>query len=237
MRDTFRRFAAALLLTAGVTLLLIVAATLADRFVFSRYALADFDRLQTAQTPRETKPSAALGDERVDFSLWSSERIRQYSSSHLSTPPLAVLRIDRLGIRVPVFNGTDDLVLNRGAGWIAGTAMPGEIGDNNIGIAGHRDGFFRGLKDIVVGDAVELATPKMVSLFAVDSVEIVKPENVGVLQPRGLPSLTLVTCYPFYFLGSAPQRFIVHAKLKRQSEVGKIQEHGSVFADRTIRST
>jgi LPXTG-site transpeptidase (sortase) family protein len=124
-----------------------------------------------------------------------------------------VLRNNTLSFRAPFFAGTDDLVLNRGVGWIIGTAKPGESG--NIGIAGHRDGFFRGLKDILVGDAVELTTAKEQATYIVDQIEIVSPESVEVLQPRGVPSLTLVTCYPFYFVGSAPQRYIVHATLKR----------------------
>jgi sortase A len=133
--------------------------------------------------------------------------------------PLAVLRIERLKIRAPVFEGTDDLVLNRGIGWIAGTAKPGDPGDGNIGMAGHRDGFFRGFKDIALGDVVELSTRGVVGVYAVDSTEIVSPSDVGVLRPRGAPSLTLVTCYPFYFVGDAPQRFIVHATLKRHVEL------------------
>ena len=126
---------------------------------------------------------------------------------------MAVLVIGKLHVRVPVFEGTDDPVLNRGVGWISGAARPGEAG--NIGIAGHRDGFFRGLKDIVVGDAVELTTLEACATYVVDQIEIVSPESVEVLRPRGVPSLTLVTCYPFYFIGDAPQRFIVHAALDR----------------------
>ena len=151
----------------------------------------------------------------MDFSLWSETRIREYKETLSIEKPLpwAVLGISKLRIRVPVFDGTDDLVLNRGAGWIVGTARPGQAG--NIGIAGHRDGFFRGLKDIVVGDAVELETLQERATYLVDQIEIVSPERVEVLRPRAAPSLTLVTCYPFYFIGSAPQRFIVHATLDR----------------------
>ena len=172
------------------------------------------------------------GDEGVDFSLWSEKRVKAYqeSLSIKKDVPLAVLRMERLNIRVPVFEGTGDLVLNRGVGWIAGTARPGEAGNSNIGIAGHRDGFFRAFKDVAVGDAVELSTLGLVSLYTVDSVEIVKPENVGVLEPRGKASLTLVTCYPFYFVGDAPQRFIVHATLKQQVAIGKLQNRGSAPA-------
>jgi sortase A len=145
--------------------------------------------------------------------------------------PLGVLRLDRLRIRVPAFEGTDELVLNRGAGWIAETARPGDAANSNIGIAGHRDGFFRAFKDIAIGDAIELATPGVVSLYEVGSTEIVAPEDVGVLRPRGVPSLTLVTCYPFYFIGDAPQRFIVHATLNRQLGIKKLQDSGSASAN------
>lgn len=144
--------------------------------------------------------------------------------------PLAVLRIDRLQIRVPVFEGTDDLVLNRGVGRVPGTARPGAAGNGNIGISGHRDGFFGALKGTAVGDAVELATPGLVSLYTVDSIEIVTPEDVGVLKPRGVSSLTLTTCYPFDFIGDAPLRYIVHATLQRQTQVKKLQDSGSAYA-------
>jgi sortase A len=112
---------------------------------------------------------------------------------------------------VPVFEGTDELQLNRGVGWIAGTARPGQ--DGNIGIAGHRDGFFRALKDVKTGDKLDISTLHGLRRYAVDEIEIVTPDNVGVLQRRAAPSVTLVTCYPFYFIGDAPQRWIVHARL------------------------
>jgi sortase A len=112
---------------------------------------------------------------------------------------------------VPVFDGTDELILNRGAGRIAGTAKPGQSG--NIGIAAHRDGFFRSLKDIRVGDRIELRAQTNEFLYAVDDIEIVQPTDVSVLRNRPSPSVTLVTCYPFYFVGDAPQRYIVHASM------------------------
>jgi sortase A len=125
--------------------------------------------------------------------------------------PLAVLSIPRIGVEVPVFDGTDELVLNRGAGRIAGTAKPGQPG--NIGIAAHRDGFFRGLKDIRVGDRVALRAQSDEFLYTVDNIEIVEPTDVSVLRNRSSSSVTLVTCYPFYFVGDAPQRYIVHASI------------------------
>jgi len=203
------------LLVVGACLLVGSALALVDRSFSSRRALAAFDRAQTNSAPDRAGNVVLAAGETTDFSLWSEKRVREYKASlsiakHL---PLAVLDINRLRIRVPVFEGTDDLVLNRGLGWIVGTARPGEAG--NIGIAGHRDGFFRGLKDVVVGDTMQLETLGQRAIYVVDEIEIVTPEQVEVLQPRAAPAITLVTCYPFYFIGDAPQRFIVHATLRR----------------------
>jgi len=109
-----------------------------------------------------------------------------------------------------VLEGTDDLVLNRGVGHIDGTPRPGEPG--NVGIAGHRDGFFRGLKDVTAGDVIEVETLSQRLRYRIQSLTIVSPQSVDVLEPTAEPALTLVTCYPFYYVGSAPQRFIVRAR-------------------------
>src|SRR5215469_851377 len=85
--------------------------------------------------------------------------------------------------------------------------------EGNIGISGHRDGFFRGLKDIREGDGIELVTATGTDTYTIDHIVIVKPTDVSVLAPRPRPSITLVTCYPFYFVGSAPQRYIVQASM------------------------
>jgi sortase A len=215
MSDRTLRVLQRLLLIAGSALLAASALALMDRSVSSRLALRAFDQAQAARFAREDPTTRPLKDEDIDFSLWSEQRVRAYKES-LSIEnrlPWAVLGISKLRIRVPVWDGTDDLVLNRGAGWIVGTARPGEGG--NIAIAGHRDGFFRGLKDIAVGDPIELTTLEERVTYIVDQIEIVRPESVEVLQPRRSPSLTLVTCYPFYFVGDAPQRFIVHATLEQ----------------------
>jgi sortase A len=141
----------------------------------------------------------------IDYSLWSPARIKAYkaSLSRPAGPPLAILRIPKLRIVAPVLNGTDDLSLNRGVGRIPGTAFPGQAG--NIGIAGHRDSFFRRLKDINRGERIEL------DLYLVDKVYITRPQDVDVLRSGSTPAITLVTCYPFYYAGSAPQRYIVQA--------------------------
>jgi sortase A len=146
-----------------------------------------------------------------DYSLWSKERVKAYEDSlkETSSDPLAVLRIPKLGLEVAVLEGTDDLTLNRAVGHIEDTAKPGEKG--NVGIAGHRDGFFRGLKDVVKGDTMELETTSGIETYRVDDIWIVKPEDVSVLDPTPTPAITLVACYPFYFVGHAPQRYIVRA--------------------------
>jgi sortase A len=204
----FERF----LLVAGVTLLsLWLSAQLLGK-ISSRFGLWQFEASRAAAAQGEP-PQSMQPVGKVDFSLWAKKRVEAYreSLSIALDPPLGVLEITKVHILVPVFEGTDDLQLNRGAGRIAGTAMPGTTG--NVGIAGHRDGFFRGLKDVAIGDEVHLLTAAKKSTYIVDQIEIVSPADVHVLQPRAAPSLTLVTCYPFYFVGEAPQRYIVHASL------------------------
>lgn len=148
-----------------------------------------------------------------DFSLWSPQRIRHYQQSLSAQlgPPVALLRIPKIRLEVPVLEGTDDLTMDRAVGFIAGTARPGE--DGNIGISGHRDGFFRGLKDIREGDGIELVTATGTDTYTIDHIMLVTPADVSVLAPRPRPSITLVTCYPFYFVGSAPKRYIVQASM------------------------
>jgi sortase A len=151
----------------------------------------------------------------ADYSLWSSGRIKAYLDSLGGDvePPLAMLRIPKIRLEVPVLNGTDELTLNRGVGRIAGTAVPGQSG--NVGIAGHRDGFFRGLKSIIPGDLIELSTNHTNAVYRVQRVRITSPNDTSVLQSGPEPSLTLITCYPFYFVGPAPKRYIVEATLRR----------------------
>jgi sortase A len=148
-----------------------------------------------------------------DFSLWSPQRIKHYQQSLSAQLPMpaALLRIPKIRLEVPVLEGTDDLTMDRAVGFIAGTARPGE--DGNIGISGHRDGFFRGLKDIREGDGIELVSARGTDTYTIDRIVLVKPSDVSVLAPRARPSITLVTCYPFYIAGSAPKRYIVQASM------------------------
>jgi len=122
---------------------------------------------------------------------------------------LGRLDIPRLGMSVAVLQGTSSRVLRLGIGHIAGTPLPGE--DGNIGIAGHRDTFFRGLKDIRKNDEIQLQTASGLSRYAVDWAKVVANDDRSVLAPSNESALTLVTCYPFYFVGPAPKRFVVRA--------------------------
>ena len=199
-------------LIAGLALLVVYLGTRIHGEISSRLAMLAFHEVQSsANVPEVSSDGQTVSG--VNVSLWSEKRIAAFKQSlaqHFDLPK-AVLRISKIHLEVPVFEGTDDLRLNRGLGRIRGTGLLGMNG--NVGIAGHRDGFFRGLKDIQTGDNVDLVMPDRTEKFAVDKIQIVDPDNVSVLQPGPTSSLTLVTCYPFYFIGSAPQRYIVHASL------------------------
>lgn len=147
----------------------------------------------------------------IDKSLWNQKRINQFNELQKANrdTPVALLQIDQLNILAPVYDGTSDVNLNRGAGWIENTAMVDEGG--NIGIAAHRDSFFRGLKDIKAGHRISLKTLSGERFFTVTDTKIVEQTDTEVLGPTDGNQLTLVTCYPFYYVGSAPQRFIVTA--------------------------
>jgi len=130
-----------------------------------------------------------------------------------SADPLVLGRIEipRVGVTAMVREGDDDATLAIAVGHISGTALPGERG--NMVLAGHRDSFFRGLRDIRRRDVIRIVTPELSYEYVVDSTEIVGPEATRVLDPTSGTVLTLVTCYPFKYVGHAPNRFIVRASL------------------------
>ena len=183
-----------LLTLLGLALLAFYGAARIHEFLLYRVSIHQFESLKPGvANPNPTSTRAAspapLAAPVPSFFAWSKQRIKQYEDSltaHLE-PPLAVLRIPRINIEAPVLEGTDDLTLNRGLGRIAGTARFGETG--NIGIAGHRDGFFRELKDIQLGDQIDVETPTGTSTYIVDHLQIVKPTDVQVLQSAGTPTL------------------------------------------------
>ena len=180
-----------LLLTGSAFLLGYCAFVMADAWVVQRHARQELDRrLHIVET---TAPSS------------------------VAPPPVGpdglIGRIDvaRIGLSAVVFEGTGKFTLRRAVGHIEATALPGQRG--NTGLAGHRDSFFRPLKDIRLADIIEVTTFNGVYRYRVVSLRVVKPTGVFVLNTNGSEEvLTLVTCYPFYFVGAAPSRFIVRAE-------------------------
>ena len=173
--------------------------------------------------------------DRVVYQTQQESRLRELTraSSALATRPTAVapppaairqppengeligrLEIPGAGISEIVAAGTDARTLRRGVGHIDGTALPGEPG--NVGLAGHRDTVFRGLRELRPADRIRLVTAAGSFEYSVESLQTVAPERSDVLDSSAYPTLTLVTCYPFDFIGPAPLRFIVRAR-----EVGR----------------
>jgi sortase A len=179
--------------------------------VGSRLAIERFEAEHRTRPNQEFATPGSPSGVSVDTRLWSSQRILAYQDSLTKKQdlPIAILRIPKIGLRAPIFDGTDDLTLNLGLGRIAGTAQIGETG--NVGIAGHRDGFFRGLQQTRPGDIVQLERTDRTDTYVVRQIRVVTPKDTYVLGPTPVPTLTLITCFPFYFVGSAPQRYVVTA--------------------------
>ncbi len=123
---------------------------------------------------------------------------------------IGVMRIPRLDLKTVVVQGQSSKILRRAVGHLIETPLPGEPG--NVALAGHRDGFFRPLHNIRPGDSITIDTPEGEFDYEVESTEVVLPDDVDVLRPTTANTLTLVTCFPFYYVGAAPQRFIVRAR-------------------------
>jgi sortase A len=188
------------LLACGILLLGYCGFVLVDAWVFQRRASRDLDRqlrVQRAES-RSLPPSQ------------SSAPAKARSAVPVAEGLVGRITIPRLRLSVVVVEGVTKTALRRAAGHIPGTALPGEPG--NVGVAGHRDTFFRPLKDLRIQDEIRFATPKGDFKYEVESLKVVEPDNVGVLAPSAENLLTMVTCYPFYYAGPAPQRWIVRAR-------------------------
>jgi sortase A len=160
----------------------------------------------------------------LDARLYQAEQARRFERALKETnlaraesPAIAVsegstlgrIEISSIGLTAMILEGADEGTLRRAVGHIRGTPLPGQQG--NVALAGHRDTFFRGLRKIRVNDEITLTTLSGSYRYRVDSTKVVKPEETEVLEDDGDDILTLVTCYPFNFVGSAPSRFIVRA--------------------------
>lgn len=190
------------LFACALLLLGFCAFALGDAWIFQRRESADLDRLLR---------------ERPVVSGYTSQPASLPTASSLKHPAapaleglIGRLEIPRLRVSTVVVEGLGNRTLRRAIGHIPGTALPGQPG--NVGLAGHRDGFFRPLKDLRIKDEVQFSTPRGDFKYEVESIVIVEPENVAVLASSEENVLTLVTCYPFFYVGPAPRRLIVRAR-------------------------
>jgi sortase A len=208
----------------GTVLTVIFISQLAQGEVQRRQDIAEFEEPFSSVSPGSSAvPSilppltsinlAATSLSDPDTHLWAPGRVVDHQASLQGDipPVLGLLEVPSIGLKVPIYPSDSELNMDRGAGIIDGMSYPHEPG--NIGIAGHRDGYFRALKDVQVGDKLFLQTLSGPKQFTVDTRQIIEIDNVSVLQDTQDQTVTLVTCYPFYFVGHAPQRFIVTASL------------------------
>ena len=178
------------LFTCGVLLLGYCGFALADSWVFERREARDLDRMRVDLVASQGTPHP-----------------RSTASPH---GLIGRIEIPRLLVSVVVIEGVDRTALRRAVGHVPGTALPGRPG--NVALAGHRDTFFRPLKDLRIKDEIRFSTLRGNFKYAVVSITIVDPDDVGVLASTRENVLTLVTCYPFYYVGPAPHRWIVRAR-------------------------
>ena len=189
-----RGFFACAILLLGYT-----AFALVDAWTFQRRESRELDRLlRNRQVASQGTPQAA------------SPTAPRSAPAAAPDGLIGRIEIPRLLLSAVVVEGVGKTTLRRAVGHIPGTALPGQAG--NIGLAGHRDTFFRPLKDLKIKDQVQLSTLAGNFNYEVESLRVVDPDNVGVLASSGENVLTLVTCYPFYYVGPAPKRWIVRAK-------------------------
>ena len=190
------RFAQRFFFIAGLLALGFAAYSYAARYAYQAYENREFDLALAAKNVGPAPPN-------------STAEPRQSTASQRTL--VGRIAITRLGISAMVKEGVDDRTLDLAVGHIPATAMPGETG--TVGLAGHRDNLFRNLRHVERGDEITLATLDKTYIYRVASFTVVNPEDVSVLAPKdGEKTLTLVTCYPFYFVGHAPKRFVVRAR-------------------------
>lgn len=200
----------------GLVLILSFFYARAQSVIGSELALQSLN-IQTSKD-KAAKPSSNNSIENLILPLnhaaWSKGRIDDYKSRISSSNKRAVaqLIIEDIALTVPIFESTDDEALNIGIGRVEGSGTIN--GEGNLALAGHRDSFFRELGKLTKDAIIELKTIKGdVSYYQITNIFITTPEDVTVLADSEEPELTLITCYPFYFIGFAPQRYIVKAKL------------------------
>lgn len=184
-----------------------------ERFEEARTATTEPGEASGTPSPSDITTGWRDAAREADTSEWAPGRIEawQAAQEEFSDTPVALLDIPALDLRIPVYEGADDPQLDLGVGRIPGTTRIGQAG--NIGLSSHRDGYFRKLRHIEIGDRILLqALDGQTYTYEVHERSVIDPEEVHVLYPQGDDRVTLVTCYPFWFVGPAPQRFIVAAR-------------------------
>jgi sortase A len=199
-----------LLLTVGIVSVAWYA-TAHTSAVLEQAALSrELERLSTAQ--RAVTTSTTTAD---DFRLKAeATRVEKAEATGVMKGLIGRIEVRRIKMSALAREGVDVRTLRVAVGHIPGTALPGQPG--NAGFAAHRDTFFRPLKSVREGDEVVVTTPRGVYRYAVTGTRIVEPQDLSVLDPTTDAILTLVTCYPFEYIGNAPRRFIVRAALREQ---------------------
>lgn len=173
-----------------------------------RDALPSEDDVPTALT--EERESSAEPPRPEPAGDGGSTETRRRARAAVAAP-LGRIVVPSVGVRAVIAEGVDSTTLRRAVGWLPSSAEPGSA-DGNVALAGHRDSFFRPLEGIQLGDEIRVETPDGTSAYRVEWIRIVEPTRMEVVAPTDYPALTLVTCYPFSWVGQAPDRFIVRAR-------------------------
>jgi sortase A len=201
------RWSRYLFFAVGILALSYVGFVLLDAWFFQAYQTWRFQKAL-----KDSRPSSEnLESSPLPSTMAEANRARAESRGIDDHPgsPLGRIEISAIGLTAMIMEGTDGRTLRRAVGHIPGTPLPGQQG--NVVITGHRDTFFRGLRNIHKDDEITLTTLDGAYSYRVDFTQVVQPEDIAVLDHSDDAILTLVTCYPFYFVGPAPKRFIVRA--------------------------
>jgi sortase A len=175
----------------------------------------DMRWFQTTQNLRLAELQKARSRPSVSSSTSSGRTAKEKPEAAAAGPPvtgdlIGKIEIGRVGLSAIIAEGTDNRTLRRAVGHVPSTPLPGDEG--NVVLAGHRDSFFRALRTVEEGDEIQVTTPAATLRYAITAIEVVGAEDTDVLWPTKEKSLTLITCYPFHYIGPAPDRYVVRAR-------------------------
>ena len=211
MRSALRAWVQRALVAVGVVCLVSYSVITVHTWRYQRAAKSEIDRIASVERVR---PVAAAAD--------APRPVKPLATGEL----IGKVEIPRLGLSAAVAEGDDDKTLRKAVGHLPDTPLPWHR-QGNVALAAHRDGLFRRLENIRLDDEVRMVTPRGDFQYRVTKTHIVDPGDVWVIAPTAVPTITLITCYPFSFVGNAPRRFVVQAQLI-QKELGGTPLKGSV---------